>query len=202
VSDRSRITRFVLSGSPVPLQSETAWTFRQEALVKAETTSLPFEAEDAAGNVTRGNIELTPAEAGSQQTHQEKTDPAALPRWAALHPSPAVADLVAWPAQPLQAATRQDRDPPRITFTGLEDREIVYDNQIYLEGKVTDVSAITAFAVAGESQWKYECTQLFFGYFAPLRAGQLNDFLLEAVDEWGNRGERSIRLMHQEQQVR
>jgi hypothetical protein len=202
VSDSSRITRFVLGGSPVSLQSETAWTFRQEARVRAETTSLPFEVEDAAGNVTRGDIELTPPEAGLQKTRQEKTDPATLPRWAALHPSPVIADLVAWPAQPLQTASLQDRDPPRITFNNLEDREIVYDNKIYLEGKVTDVSAITVFAVAGESHWKHECTQLFFGYFAPLRAGQPNSFLLEAVDEWGNRAERSIRLLHQEQQVR
>jgi hypothetical protein len=67
---------------------------------------------------------------------------------------------------------------------------------------VTDSSAITAFAIAGESYWKHKCMQLFFGYFALLRAGQLNGFLLEAADEWGNRGERSIRLMHQVQQVR
>ena len=80
--------------------------------------------------------------------------------------------------------------------------KIVYDNKIYLEGKVTDASAITAFSIAGESYWKHKCQQLFFGYFALLRAGQMNGFLLEAADEWGNRGERAVRVMHQVQQTR
>ena len=168
----------------------------------ADTTLLPFEVEDAAGNVTRGDIELIPPTSDIPKTRQGTPVPVGLPRWASLHQSSVVADLTALPVNSRLVAQLQDRDPPRITFTGLEDREVVYDNKIYLEGRVTDASAITAFSIAGESYWKHKCQQLFFGYFALLRAGQMNGFLLEAADEWGNRGERAVRVLHQVQQTR
>jgi hypothetical protein len=202
VSDQSRITRFVLAGREVPLLAATASAFQQETAVTADTTLLPFEVEDAAGNVTRGDIELIPPTSATPKTRHGTPVPSGLPRWASLHQSPVVADLTVLPANSRLVAQLQDRDPPRITFTGLEDREIVYDNKIYLEGRVTDASAITAFSIAGESYWKRKCQQLFFGYFARLRAGQMNGFLLEAADEWGNRGERAVRVLHQIQQTR
>ena len=202
VSDQSRITRFVLGGQPMPLHAETTWGFRQGLPVAAGSASLPFVVEDAAGNATHGGIELAPDAPWTPKTRQGNAVPSALPRWARQHQDMVVSDIGAGPAAPLRLTQHQDRDPPRITFTGPEDREIVYDNTVYLEGKVTDTSAITAFAIAGESYWKHKCLQLFFGYIALLRAGQTNGFLLEAVDEWGNRGERAIRVRHQVQPMR
>jgi TolB-like protein len=186
----------------MPLHAETAWTFRQELPVAAGSESLPFIVEDAAGNVTRGEIELAPAARRTPKTRQGHAVPVGLPRLALLDRDAVVSDLDAWHTTPLRVAQDQDRDPPRITFTGPEDREIVYDNTIYLEGKVTDASPITAFTIAGESYWRHKCYQLFFGYVALLRAGQTNGFLLEAADEWGNRGERAIRVRHQVQPMR
>jgi hypothetical protein len=201
VSDASRITRFVLAGRQMPLLAETAWAFRQELPVSAGTGSLPFSVEDAAGNVTRGDIALTPDARQTPKPQQGHSVPSGLRRWAFLSQDATVSDLVAWPTAPLRVAQQQDRDPPRITFTGSEDREVVYDNTIYLEGKVTDASPITAFSIAGESHWKHKCYQLFFGYVALLRAGQMNGFLLEAADEQGNRGERAVRVMYQRQPI-
>ena len=60
LADRSRIQRFVLAGNPVPLQPGVEWTFRQEVPVTPGTASLLFEVEDAPGNITRGEIALTP----------------------------------------------------------------------------------------------------------------------------------------------
>ena len=202
VSDHSRITRFVLAGQHVPLQSETASAFYREVPVAAGAASLPFEVEDAAGNITRGSIALAPAESGSRETFRWKAVPPALPRWASLHAGTVLSDFVASPSVPFQMAHNHDRDPPRITLASLEDQEVVYDDTIYLEGKVTDASAITAFSVAGESYWQHKCKQLFFGYLARLRAGQSNGFILEATDEWGNRSEYPVRVIHQVREVR
>lgn len=202
VSDHSRITRFVVAGRQMPLPGETAEVFRHEVPVPEDTVSLPFEVEDAAGNVTHGDIELVAAASGTPKTQQGHVLPSELPRWAFLSQDTVVSDLSTSPAAPLRTAQLQDRDPPRITFTGLTDREIVYDNKLYMEGKVTDASVITTFAIAGEPYLRQKCQQLFFGYFALLREGQSNGFLLEAADEWGNRGERSIHVTYQMQPMR
>lgn len=202
VFDHSRIIRFILAGQQMSWSGETPWRFRQELPVPAGTVSLPFEVEDEAGNVTHGDIDLITTANDTPKTYQGNVLPAGLPRWASLPQDTVVSDLAAWPVAPLGLAQLQDRDPPRITFTGLDDREIVYDNKIYLEGKVTDASVITGFAIAGEPYLRQKCKQLFFGYFALLQEGQSNGFLLEAVDEWANRGERSIHVTHQIQPIR
>lgn len=202
VSDHSRIIRFVLAGQEMPVSAETAWAFHRDLPVPSGTVTLPFAVEDAVGNVTQGDIEIPSTAHRPPKTQHGKVLPSELPRWAALDQDTVVSDLIAAPAMPLRLAQAQDRDPPRITFTGTEDREIVYDSKIYLEGKVTDASPIVAFSIAGESYWRHKCHQLFFGYFAPLREGQMNGFLLEAVDASGNRGERAVRVMHQVQPVR
>jgi hypothetical protein len=58
ITDDSPIRRFLLAGKVLPVGSESVWTFRQEVPLTPGMASLPFEVEDAAGNVTRGNIAL------------------------------------------------------------------------------------------------------------------------------------------------
>ena len=103
VADRSRIVRFVLAGRHIPLQPGTDWAFRQEVPLLAGMTSLPFEVEDAAGNITRGEIALTPGASGPPGTREGKFPlpllvppslplPLFLPRWASLDPDTVVSD--------------------------------------------------------------------------------------------------------------
>ena len=80
LTDRSAIRRFVLAGRLVPLPAATDWEFRQEVPLPAGMTSLPFEVEDAAGNITRGEIQLTPAVDGPGRDGAIQT----LPRWTTL----------------------------------------------------------------------------------------------------------------------
>ena len=58
LTDQSRITRFVLAGRTVPLQPGSAWEVREEIPLTGSEAFLSFEAEDAAANVTRGQIAL------------------------------------------------------------------------------------------------------------------------------------------------
>jgi hypothetical protein len=202
LSDRSPITRFVLAGREVRLPATTESAFREVRPVVPGGTSLPFEAEDAAGNITHGEIALTLPAPGTPGTRQGLSVPPGLPRWASLHPGIVVADLVAWLSPALRLAQHPDRDKPVITLTSPEDREIVYDNTIFLEGRVTDASHITAFSIEGTSLWRRQSRQLFFAYVAPLRLQRENGFLLEAVDASGNRAEREIVVTHKVQRAR
>jgi Curli production assembly/transport component CsgG/Glucodextranase, domain B len=201
LADRSRIQRFVLAGNPVPLQPGPEWPFRQEAPVTPGTASLPFEVEDAAGNVTRGEIALTPPASGPPGTRQGTPAMPTFPRWALLYPGTVLADLGALHSVPIQMAQRSDREPPVIKLARLEDRETVYDDAIYLEGEVTDLRAITAFAINGESLWRRKTQQLFFGQKLPLREGD-NAFRLEAANEAGTTARRDLVVSRAVQKAR
>jgi hypothetical protein len=204
LTDYSRIIHFVLAGRQVPLQPGTSWEFRQEVFVMPGATSLPFEVEDAAGNITQGDIALTASESALPGTRQGRPIISLLPRWAWLFPAwrseAVVTDLPVGRTAPLQVARSRDHQPPVIKLAGLEDRETIYNDTIYLEGRVTDASAITAFAINGESLWRRNTRQLFFGQSVALQPGE-NALVLEATDEVGNKVQqpswcavRSVRL--------
>lgn len=147
LADLSRITRFELAGQQIPLQPETAWEFRQEVPLPGDMRSLPFEVEDAAGNITRGDILLTPAGGGPMREGMMHR----LPRWTFASPETVVSDLPAVYATAARDPGPPDQTPPVIKLHGLEDRQTVYDDSIYVEGQVIDASPLTAFAVNGES---------------------------------------------------
>jgi hypothetical protein len=187
LEDRSGIRRFVLVGRPVPLQPGTAWEFRQEIQLPVGMTSLPFEVEDAAGNITRGEILLTPGAAGPIREGGLQ----ALPRWTAVHPDTVVIDLPASYTVAAQPTPAPDQQAPVIKLQGLVEQQTVYDDTIYIEGQVTDASLITAFAINGESLWRRPTRQVFFGQKFALQEGD-NTFLLEARDEAGNTVQHNI----------
>jgi Curli production assembly/transport component CsgG len=76
-----------------------------------------------------------------------------------------------------------------IKLTDLTALQVVYYDAIYLEGKVSGASAISAFSINGEPLSYRKSRQLFFGYLVPLQPG---GFLLEAVDEVGNTARQEI----------
>jgi len=82
-------------------------------------------------------------------------------------------------------AQHRDRHAPVIKLIGLGEQESTVDDSLYLEGQVTDASAIVAFAINGASLWRRNARQLFFGQRFPLQEGE-NTFVLEAVDEASN----------------
>jgi hypothetical protein len=201
LADSSQVAHFVVAGRQMPLRVGTEWEFRLEVPVAADAEALPFEVEDAAGNVTRGEIALTPPASGPIREGKVPFPlPLLLPRWASLAPGTVISDLVALPATPIRTAQRRDRYPPVIKLRGLADRETVYDDVIYLEVQVTDASAITAFSVNGESLWRRHGKQLFFSQLVPLQPGE-NTIVLEAVDEVGNTAQHPVVVTREARQV-
>ena len=88
LTDQSRITRFMLAGKTVSSQPGRAWEVREEIPLTDGEEFVAFEAEDAAGNVTHGQIALrapvdTPA--GTRQGMRLRHP---LLRWTSLRSLP------------------------------------------------------------------------------------------------------------------
>ncbi len=189
VVDRSGVSRFTLAGKTVPLGAGTEWQFRQQVPVASGTRSVPFEVRDKAGNITRGEITLVPP--APQPVREGKPATHLLPRWAVLHAGTVLTDLPTYHTAAADVLARRDRHAPVIKLHGLTDRVTIYDGALYLEGQVSDASAIVAFSVNGESLWRRQAVQLFFGQNVQLQPGE-NRFVFEAVDEAGNIARRTL----------
>ncbi|MCZ6871980.1 MAG: hypothetical protein O7G88_00390 [bacterium] len=205
VADYSRITRFVLGGRPIALQTGREWDFAQEVPFNPGMEFISFEVEDAVGNVTRGEIAIVPLADTAPGNRQGRGDASALTRWATRLPGrtdvQVVSDGTTWQTALLQTARLIDRQQPVIRLSGLRDGEVVYSDTIYLEGRVSDAGAIDAFSINGESLWRRQTRQLFFAYTLPLQAGN-NVLTLQAIDAAGNQTELTLSVIRQVRQVR
>lgn len=203
LSDRSRVVRFQLAGKRMSLQPESEVEFRQEVPLQAGMQTVPFEAEDAAGNVTRGEIALTAAASGTPGIREGKPALHQLPRWASLHAGTTMSDLPLLPTTPTWVAQNSGTAPPLIKLSGLADKQTVYYDTIYLEGQVTGTSAIAAFAINNESLLRRKSQQLFFGYKAELTPEpDSNTFVFKAEDEAGNSSQLEINVTRKVHEVK
>jgi hypothetical protein len=209
LSDRSPIRRFILAGRDVHLPPGAAGTFAEEVDLPPGSSALSFEAADAAGNVTRGEIALGQAASLPAGIRQGGLAPPGLRHWASLSLAPVVTDLVA-SSQTAQAVVRRrsrEKVPPVIALTSstiaggeghcrTRGQTIVFENSMLLEIKVTDESDITRVALDGQPLPHPQGVQLFFTELVPLQLDTNNGFVLEAVDEWGNSTRCEIFVQH------
>lgn len=200
VVDRSGIVRFALAGRAVPLRPQRESEFREEVPLPAGEASIPFEIEDAARNVTRGEIAL-PTTGGEPPGIRRGESPAhSLPRWASLRTS--ISDLGPFEFVPSRTAQRRDHPPPAIKLSGpAADRAVLYDDKIYLEIEVVGGTNLTSFSINSEPLLHRRSPRLFINYLAPLQTGA-NRFMLQAVDELGNRTEREIVVTREVEEVK
>ena len=93
---------------------------RTEVPVAPGTMTIPFEAEDMAGNITRGAIALGTDTPKPQRIREGKPSLSDFPRlaWA----TPSLFDLTTFRPAPLQMAQRSVGNPPVIKLTSLTDR--------------------------------------------------------------------------------
>jgi tetratricopeptide (TPR) repeat protein len=191
LSDSSRVVRFVLAGRPLTLPPGQEWAWQEEVPLAPDMAALPFEAEDAAGNVTRGAIVLEPVGRETQLIREGTSVRPGLTHWASLAPEPVLSDLNAAGPRLPQVAQSSDLPPPVITLTNLAAQQTTYYDTVYLEGQVTAASPLTALTINNTSLWRRQGLQLFFGYIAALQPGD-NRFVLEAVDQAGKRTHQEI----------
>ena len=88
LTDQSRITRFMLAGRAMPAQPGSSWEVREEFPLTGGEEFVAFEAEDAAGNVTHGQIALRAPVDGPAGTRQGMRVRHPLLRWTSLRSLP------------------------------------------------------------------------------------------------------------------
>jgi Glucodextranase, domain B/Curli production assembly/transport component CsgG len=181
VSDRSHIVSFSLAGHHVPLRSETEWEFHEEVPLSAGMAFLPFAVEDAAGNLTRGEISLGPLAEKAQGVKNAKFAIMPWPLSALLYPLTPVPSPIAFRSAANLADQLKDRVPPLIELWEEGTQVTVYNDTFYLGGRVTDDGSITAFNIDGKSFWRRPSRQILFGQFVSLKPGD-NRFVLHASD--------------------
>ena len=215
LSDRNPIKRFILAGREVLLPPGAAGAFQEEVDTPPGTPSLSFEAEDAAGNVTQGEIALGQVASQPPGIRQGTLSLPDVLQWTALSPHPVVSDLIAasQTSQPIGRRRSRESTPPVIKLTSKEQaggegncqtkgQTIVYENSLLLEIKVTDESEVTRVALDGQPLPHPPGVQLFFSEIVPLHLETQNGFVLEAVDEWGNMTQCEIVVRHEVRKAR
>lgn len=180
-------------------------------------TSLVFEAEDAAGNIARGDIALaSESRAIPPRIREGKQRLSSLLRRASLPSTPIVNHPVPVYLRSAQAKDRRrkrEKDRPVIALThrnvvdGTGDCRtqvpiVVYEDRAVLELKVTDASGITKVVIDGEPLPYREGVQLFFTEIVPLQLEMTNRFHVEAVDVWDNTTECEIAVIHEIRKIR
>ena len=206
ISDDHRIARFTIAGQTAPLQNGSTWRFQQDIPLRPGKRVIPFEVEDAAGNVTHGEIDLQAWPSTMPPTREGRLwEWQSFPRlrWAMRLQEPAtpvLADVSTLPAGAWLSARAQSTRPA-IRIAHLADRDVVYVDTLYLEGRVTGASDLQAFSINGESLWRHPTRQLFFGHSIPLKLGE-NVLTLDATDTDGNQAQTVVVVIREERPVR
>lgn len=205
ITDQSPITRFRLAGSEVLLRPEHTGDFQHEIPLGAHSGAVPFEVEDAAGNITRGQIAL-PVTGAPQGTREGRPALPLLPRWAARHAGEVLSDLSTAPSAPQRLAQLAESAPPMIRLEESVTQQMIYADQLYLEGEVVATSPLVAFTINGEAQLPEEFPQrrqsrrLFFGVMVALQVGE-NRFRLEARDALGRTAQHEVVVTRHAQEL-
>ena len=165
--------------------------FQQEITLPEDTHTIVIKAQDMAENVTTGELHLTSISPDSMQPAPDSILKN-LPLFASLLPFTDGADDVApTPYAFLESVTGKitDNTPPVISIKNLADVQTVYDDVIFLEGKVSDEDEIQSLTINGESILKRKGKDIFFNHFTRLNEGE-NKFHIEAVDTYRNRSQK------------
>lgn len=199
VFDHHRIARFQLAGREIAVPPQTPWLVREEIALPAHVAAVPFEAVDAAGNVTQGEFALSPQVRVRKAQRAPQPTRAPWPRWAAARPETVMSD--AGPLPPARLQTAQSAAAgPSIDLSGMLSEEALADangpitltdKTIYLEGKISSNRTIVSFSINGKGCWERKSQQIFFSHKVVLKLGD-NRFVLEAVDESGKVEQREV----------
>lgn len=200
VADDSSVVRLSLAGQAIPPQSGNPWRFHHVVSLMPDIDAIPFEAEDAVGNITRGEISLTPPEGEPAESRQGRRRLPRPSQWATLHSGLVITDAGQASTRSLRVAQKADTRPPFIKFPGLSKNQTTFFDRIFLEGEVKDKSGIVDLLINDEPVGEPGAKQVFFGYLAELQPGE-NEFVVEATDDAGNTARKTIVVTRKVQEV-
>ncbi|MBI4698152.1 MAG: hypothetical protein HY758_04390 [Nitrospirae bacterium] len=185
ISDDTGISSISLNGHDLAAGHKPGMTVLENAKLEIEIheeINLPegdepiiIKAEDLAENVTTGEVHVT-GNSNSRGATQKglpllaSREGVVLPRYAFLGS---------------ELGKIFDDKPPVISLNDLVDHQTVYDDAIYLEGRVSDESKIQSLNINGEPILKRKGQDIFFNHLTGLREGE-NRFSIEASDTFGN----------------
>ncbi len=189
ITDNTGISSFLINGKPVTAHYKPGTTdvsdqeieFRQEIDLKKIADTIMVEVKDAAMNVTTGELYVSRSNSGLDH----------LPLLASS--STAVSGIVLDEYAFIKSGLGKFMDdiPPEIRLKTLTDSQTVYTDLIYFEGEVSDNSKIKSLLINGKPVIKRKGRKIFFNYLTTLREGK-NIFLLEAVDIFENKSEKTV----------
>lgn len=146
-----------------------------------EAKSLVVEARDRAGNQTKAEIHLT-NRAGSPRRVM-------------------VASLDLLHLVDAAGSSEPESGSPAVELKKWTDEQIVFLDQVYLEGYARDENGIERLTINGQSVPGKAGKSVFFNHLAMLREGE-NLFKIEAKNAKGNGIEKQIRIRRKAQKVR
>jgi len=183
--DESGIDWFMLEGKRLALNGRKKSSFSQEVILTEGSNSLPFEARDSAGNLTRGELHLV-------YDPQASTSERSLPPFIRI----AFLDSVITDSggYPLFARAKvDDHTPPSIRLKELTDSQTVYYDTVFIEGSAADQSEINEITINTTPLRIRPGRHLFFNYLVQLQEG-VNRFDLKVADACGNTAVKAITI--------
>ena len=195
LSDSTRVTSFSINDREVPLTqlqmsdknlqtgaSPYEAEFHYETTMLDGADSIEMKAHDVADNTTTGKLNIRPLSGNSRLK--------GLPMLASL--VTIVTGVIPQQYALLESVGKIIDDTlPVISLKDLTDTQTVYDDKVFIEGKVFDDSKITSLVINGESILRRKGQEIFFNHLAALSEGD-NLFLIEAADTYGNRTSKKI----------
>lgn len=190
--DESGIASFAIKGKGFDLHGEREFAFSQEIALTEGRNSLPFEAMDHAGNLTRGELSLT----GDQTGGIKEISTTSFKRVAFLEKA---TDFGGYPL--FARAEMNDNIAPAIKIKELTGSQTVYYDTIFIEGSAVDQSEIREIIINDVFLLIRPGRQIFFNHLAQLKEG-LNRITIRITDKFGNEATETITVIREIPQVK
>lgn len=184
--DPGGLARVSIAGRALALRPGSGYRFDERVRLAGRQASVEIEAEDAAGNVTHGTIEVRRAPVCGPLTSLRLA-------WddRALSDLGGVPGLAVAPSPPPGGEAPPQGGGLCIRLKDLAERFTVLYASLHIEGSVTGPATVRSLDVNGEQLLDRSGRHIFFSYLAGLKEGS-NTIRITATDVEGNRATKQI----------
>jgi TolB-like protein len=213
LTDATGITSFHINDRNIPLSdfkrnfrrpspdvSVQELTFTYEIDLPEDTETVRMSVRDRAENITQGEVNIN-ADSSIKNGPSPVSELHYMPLLAFAdmnHPG-TLSRQYASMANSLKKIF--DTTPPVISLRDGTASRTVYTDSIFLEGSVSDKSGVVTLLINGEPVLGRSGKIVFFNYLGSLAEGE-NNFIIESVDAFGNRSEKTVSVTREIPKVR
>jgi hypothetical protein len=201
ITDETVIQKIILNDKILTLTPAKEIRLKELIILPAGESSLSIQAQDKLGNITRGELIIKEVNLAQNQILLAYFGPLAyygnlLKKTKALN----VGRHLLYASVMGDIPTRQ-APVPVIELKGLADQQVLFTEDIYIEGWVRSNSDIISLTINQEPFLKRKGKNLFFSTILKLKEGE-NQIVVAARDAQGNTGQKRIVLKRKIPQVR